>query len=57
MATINYIIKVEDAKMGQIKKALESANIKVISIIDIHKSGEEQKKEEPSKGKEPIHTP
>lgn len=46
MATINYIIKVEDAKMTQIKKALESANIKVISIIDIYKSGEEQKTRE-----------
>ena len=46
MATINYIVKVEDAKMTQIKKALESANIKVISIIDIYKSGEEQSKKE-----------
>jgi len=41
MTTINYIVKVEDAKMSQIKKALESANIKVISIIDIYKSEEE----------------
>ena len=46
MATINYIIKVEDAKMAQIKKALETANIRVISIIDVYKSGEEVKKEE-----------
>lgn len=46
MATINYLVKVEDAKMTQIKKALESANIKVISIIDIYKSGEEQSKKE-----------
>lgn len=48
MTTINYIIKVEDAKMSQIKKALETANIKVISIIDVYKSGEEgqEKKEE-----------
>lgn len=44
MPTINYIIKVEDAKMAQIKKALETANIKVISIIDVYKSGEEQEK-------------
>lgn len=52
MATINYIIKVEDAKMAQIKKALETANIKVISIIDIYKSGEEQtKKESAAEGK------
>ena len=52
MATINYIIKVEDAKMSQIKKALETANIKVVSIIDIYKSGEEPGKEEASTEKE-----
>lgn len=46
MATINYIVKVEDAKMSQIKKALETANIKVVSIIDIYKSGEEPAKKE-----------
>lgn len=34
---INYIVKVEDARIGQVKKALESANIKVISIIDVYK--------------------
>lgn len=49
MATINYIIKVEDAKMTQIKKALETANIKVISIIDVYKSGNDQKKEDSAK--------
>lgn len=52
MATINYIVKVEDAKMAQIKKALESANIKVISIIDIYKSGEDKTKEGGAKDKE-----
>ncbi|MDD5434851.1 MAG: hypothetical protein PH343_05420 [Nitrospira sp.] len=46
MTTINYMVKVEDAKITQIKKALEAANIKVISIIDIYKSGEEQKKKD-----------
>lgn len=46
MATINYMVKVEDAKMAQIKKALETANIKVLSIIDVYKSGEEQAKKE-----------
>jgi hypothetical protein len=49
MTAINYIIKVEDARMAQIKKALETANIKVISIIDIYKSGEEPKKDESEK--------
>lgn len=44
MTTINYIIKVEDAKMSQIKKALETANIKVLSIIDVYKSDEGQNK-------------
>ena len=43
MAIINYIVKVEDAKMVQIKKALEAANIKVISIIDVYKEGMPQK--------------
>lgn len=46
MATINYMVKVEDAKITQIKKALEAANIKVISIIDVYKSEEEQEKKD-----------
>jgi len=48
MAIINYIVKVEDARMAQIKKALEGANIKVISIIDVYKSEESTKKDKPS---------
>lgn len=51
MATINYMVKVEDAKMAQIKKALETANIKVLSIIDVYKSGEEQGKKEQAEEK------
>lgn len=43
---INYILKVEEAKLAQIKKALEEAGIKVISIVEIHKEeGEEEGKE------------
>lgn len=50
MATINYMVKVEDAKMAQIKKALESANIKVISIIDVYKEeGHDTQKKEGDK--------
>jgi hypothetical protein len=34
---INYIVKVEDAKLSDIQKALQSAGIKVRSIIEIYK--------------------
>lgn len=34
---INYILKVEDAKLSQIKKALEGGGVKVVSIVEIHK--------------------
>ncbi|MFQ5455463.1 MAG: hypothetical protein ACE5EA_04550 [Nitrospirota bacterium] len=48
MATkINYMIKIIDAKMGEIKKALEAGGIKVNSIIELHK--EEIKEDNPAK--------
>ncbi len=34
-----------DAKSGEIKKALEAAGIKVISIVEVYKEGEEKKKQ------------
>ena len=34
---INYIIKVEDARLADIQKALQSAGIKVRSIVEIYK--------------------
>lgn len=38
MATkINFILKVQDAKLPDIQKALKDANINVISIMEIHR--------------------
>lgn len=34
---INYILKVQDARMLDIQKALQTAGIKVTSIIEVHK--------------------
>lgn len=42
----NFVVKVEDAKLPDIQKALQQAGIKVRSIIEIYK--EEVKKEETS---------
>lgn len=45
---INYMLKVEDAKIADIQKALQQASIKVRSIQEVHKEGkaEEEKKKE-----------
>ncbi|MGO9379016.1 MAG: hypothetical protein ACLPN1_15480 [Dissulfurispiraceae bacterium] len=32
-----YVVKVTDAKMSDIQKALEQAGIKVRSIVEVHK--------------------
>ncbi len=40
----NFMVKVEDAKLPDIQKALQQAGIKVRSIIEVFK--EEVKKEE-----------
>jgi uncharacterized protein YaaQ len=38
MATkTNFILKVQDAKLADIQKALKDANINVVSIMEIHK--------------------
>ena len=38
MATLsNYMVKVTNAKMPQVKKALEAAGIEVRSILQVHK--------------------
>ena len=45
MATLsNYMVKVTDAKMSEVKKALEAAGIEVRSILQVHKeeSGEQE---------------
>ena len=39
----NFILKVEDSKAVDIQKALQAANIKVTSIIEVHKEQEEVK--------------
>lgn len=33
----NFMVKVEDAKLGDIQKALQAAGIKVRSIIELYK--------------------
>jgi len=43
----NFILKVEDAKLPDIQKALQAAGIKVRSIIEVFK--EEAAKEEVTK--------
>ena len=34
---INYMLKVKDAKMGVIKKALSAAGIDVVSLVEVYK--------------------
>ena len=43
----NFVVKVEDAKLPDVQKALQQAGIKVRSIIEVFK--EEIKQEEPAK--------
>ncbi len=33
----NFILKVSDAKLADVQKALKDANINVLSILEIHK--------------------
>ena len=50
MATLsNFMVKVTDAKMSGVKKALEAAGIEVRSIIQVHKEevGSEDEASEP----------
>ena len=38
MATkTNFILKVSDAKLADVQKALKDANVNVVSIMEIHK--------------------
>src|SRR3972149_12329788 len=40
MATkTNFILKVSEAKLADVQKALKDANINVVSIMEIHKEG------------------
>jgi hypothetical protein len=49
---VKYIVKVEDAKLADIQKALKDAGIKVRSIQEVHKEGAEKKEETAAKGGE-----
>jgi len=33
----NFVLKVQDAKLADIQKALKDANINVVSILEVHK--------------------
>ncbi len=41
----NFMVKVEDAKLPDIQKALKAAGIKVRSIIEVYKEETAEKKE------------
>ena len=43
---INYIVKVKDAKLADVQKALQQAGIQVRSILEVFKEEEGQKAEE-----------
>ncbi len=47
MTNINYILKVKDAKLTDVQKALQQAGIQVRSIQEVHK--EEEKTAEEAK--------
>jgi len=34
---INYMLKVKDAKLGAVKKALSAAGIDVVSVVEVYK--------------------
>jgi hypothetical protein len=33
----NFILKLQDAKLADVQKALKDANINVVSVLEIHK--------------------
>jgi len=41
----NFMVKVEDAKLPDIQKALKAAGIKVRSVVELYKEGGAEKKE------------
>lgn len=47
---INFILKVEDAKLADIQKALKEAGIKVRSIQEVYKEKEAEEEKEETKG-------
>jgi len=49
MANNNFMLKVTDAKLPDVQKALQAAGIKVRSIIEVFKEGEKAEKAEETK--------
>lgn len=49
MTNSNFIVKVTDAKLIDIQKALQAAGIKVRSIIEVFKEKEKDKSQEEKK--------
>ncbi len=47
MTNVNYIVKVKDAKLVDVQKALQQAGIQVRSILEVYK--EEEKTVEEAK--------
>lgn len=45
MTNINYILKVKDAKSGEIQKTLQQAGIQVRSILEVFKEEEKGQEE------------
>lgn len=45
MVNINYMVKVKDAKIAEVQKALQQAGIQVASIFEVYKEEEKNKKE------------
>ncbi len=48
----NFMVKVEDARLPDIQKALKAAGIKVRSIIEVYKEDEAKSTGEKSNGQE-----
>jgi hypothetical protein len=40
----NFMVKVEDARLPDVQKALKAAGIKIRSIVEIYKEGSVEKK-------------
>jgi hypothetical protein len=48
----NFLVKTTDAKLPDVKKALEAAGVNVRSIIVLHKETEKSESEEGGEGSE-----
>ncbi len=48
----NFMVKVEDARLPDIQKALKAAGIKVRSIIEVYKEQDQASEQEQNNGSE-----